>query len=448
MNFGLILAGLLFFANPCVNIIDVLPDFFGCILIYYGLGKLRDLDDRFYTARIFCARYLPIFAIKAILSVTLTTGNSDMRMPAAFIFGVLEIIFFITLFTNLFGGIEAVATLYGGDRHILGLSELSQYVIIIAVAKPVLSFIPESLVLFVDQNGTNFSQELTLGEKLYRAKPYFTLFCVVAGILLGLWFVSLVAGYFVRLSRDRAFKENLMKVYSEKISSDTKLMTKRAFTKFSVLLVCGFAFMYDLTLEAVNIFPDFIGFILLFCALCSVSEKDDRRGNIAVFLPLLFTTTVSYAFKIYTSMGVNFRMDYNVLMRRAVQIVDDGTSVWIGAVIFIIEAVLTVLFMHRIFRTADKKLADYKQGTRLPATAPTLMVGIFAVLSAACDIAPLLTAKFYAEYLTDTAANAQALVFSEYAYVFHNYVGLALIAFTAVVLVYFTKINKKIHFEI
>lgn len=448
MRFGLILAGLLFFANPCVNIIDVLPDFVGCILIYLGLSKLRDLDDRFYNARAFCARYIPVFVIKSVLSVTLTTGSSDMRMPATFIFGVLEIIFFVTLFTNLFGGIEAVSTLYGGDKHLSGLSELSQYVIIISAAKPVLSFIPESLVLFTDRNGVDFSQELTLGEKLYRAKPYFMLFCIVAGVILGVWFIALVWGYFVRLSKDRAFVGNLDSVYSEKILSDTKLVTKRAFSKFSVLLLVGFALMYDLTIEAVNIFPDFIGFVLLFCALCTVCGKGQRMENFAIFAPLFLVSLVSYAFKVYTSMGINYRMDYDVYMRSAVRIVDDGSAVWMGAVIFALEAVLTVVFMHRLFAAADRKMTEYKNEVSLPVVVPTVMVGIFAALSALCDIAPLFTAKYYALYLEDAAANESALALSEYAYIFHNYVGLALIAFTAIVLVYFSKINKKISFEI
>ena len=182
--------------------------------------------------------------------------------------------------------------------------------------------------------------------------------------------------------------------------------------------------------------------------MCAVKEKGERKSDTALFLPLLAVTLVSYAFKIYTSMGINLRMDYDVYMRRAVQIVDDGSAVWIGAVIFALEALLTVAFMHRIFAAADTKMSGYKEGARLPVATPTVMVGIFALLSALCDIAPLLTAKYYALYLEDTVANKSALVLSESAYIFHNYVGLALIAFTAVTLVYFTKINKRISFEI
>ena len=46
MGFRLILAGLIFFFNPCINIVDFLPDGIGCILIAAGLSRLADVGDR------------------------------------------------------------------------------------------------------------------------------------------------------------------------------------------------------------------------------------------------------------------------------------------------------------------------------------------------------------------------------------------------------------------
>ena len=47
MGFKLILAGLVFFFNPCINLVDIFPDFIGCILISAGLYKLADMEKSF-----------------------------------------------------------------------------------------------------------------------------------------------------------------------------------------------------------------------------------------------------------------------------------------------------------------------------------------------------------------------------------------------------------------
>ena len=38
-----IIASMFFFFNPCLNIIDILPDFFGCMLLISGLMTWADL---------------------------------------------------------------------------------------------------------------------------------------------------------------------------------------------------------------------------------------------------------------------------------------------------------------------------------------------------------------------------------------------------------------------
>jgi len=40
MGFGCIAAGMLFLFNPNINVIDILPDFIGYILIYHGLFRM------------------------------------------------------------------------------------------------------------------------------------------------------------------------------------------------------------------------------------------------------------------------------------------------------------------------------------------------------------------------------------------------------------------------
>jgi hypothetical protein len=43
--FGLLIASTIFFMNPTVQLVDVLPDLFGYILLVAGLGYLADLNE-------------------------------------------------------------------------------------------------------------------------------------------------------------------------------------------------------------------------------------------------------------------------------------------------------------------------------------------------------------------------------------------------------------------
>ena len=98
MGFRLILAGLIFFFNPCINIVDFLPDGIGCILIAAGLSRLADVGDRFYDARKYARVMIAVYAAKLAFSLYIPARWSDGLLPMTFIFSVLEILFFILFY--------------------------------------------------------------------------------------------------------------------------------------------------------------------------------------------------------------------------------------------------------------------------------------------------------------------------------------------------------------
>ena len=51
VSFGLVLTGLIFFFNPCVQLFDVYPDLIGALFIYVGLKKASETDGYFDDAR-------------------------------------------------------------------------------------------------------------------------------------------------------------------------------------------------------------------------------------------------------------------------------------------------------------------------------------------------------------------------------------------------------------
>ena len=122
MNLGYLLAGLIFLFNPNINVIDVLPDFIGCIFIVKGLSKLSDLDRRIASAKAKFRRLAWVALFKAFvslftsglldqalygmgLSILVDLFDSTMVLVFVFVFGIFELMYMIPAFISLFEGI-------------------------------------------------------------------------------------------------------------------------------------------------------------------------------------------------------------------------------------------------------------------------------------------------------------------------------------------------------
>ena len=99
--FGLICASLLFFFNPNVQLVDVLPDLFGYILLVKGLYYLADLNEAIGEAR---ARFTKMYFVevaKLIVFLMVFGGLVSPQEQSTFIlvatlsFGVIELLILI-----------------------------------------------------------------------------------------------------------------------------------------------------------------------------------------------------------------------------------------------------------------------------------------------------------------------------------------------------------------
>ncbi len=100
MSMILIATGLIFLLNPCILMLDLLPDFIGAILIMIGIRKVafisesnERLNDRLWIVML-------VSLLKLSLSVLLRNANSDIRLTVYFIFTVAELILLISTFVT------------------------------------------------------------------------------------------------------------------------------------------------------------------------------------------------------------------------------------------------------------------------------------------------------------------------------------------------------------
>ena len=99
IRFGLIFVGLLFFFNPYFAVIDVLPDFIGCLLIISGLSRAMLINRVLREARTAFFRLMLVDLVKTgLLMITMSAGATEQPtalLLLAFSASVIELFFLI-----------------------------------------------------------------------------------------------------------------------------------------------------------------------------------------------------------------------------------------------------------------------------------------------------------------------------------------------------------------
>lgn len=403
MGFKLIFAGLIFFMNPCINIVDILPDFIGCILISAGLYRLADTEDRFLLARKIADRIIPIYILKLVLSLYIPVAWKSGLLPITFVFAVGEIILMIMLCTALYGGIEYMANLHNGEKVLPSVGTVQKITIAFMVVKNVLAFIPESFAL---ESGDEFSlYNSAKVQRLEQAKPFVIVFFTLVVLIFGIYCLIENYRFFKKVWRDKEFCSSLAEIYKTRVTDNQRLINRRRFKRFFVLMTVGSVMMIDIVIDSVNFTPDILGYAVMLSAVACLARRRDTIKAVYVFLPLAAVSLVSTVFFTYCGAGINYLMGYESYLLQRNVLVENGTAIVIGAVLSAAEAILFVLFMLFTAGSAAKTYADVS-GKYFSPLPPVIISAVLGLCSIFSGIAPLIKAKYYYEYINDTLVNA------------------------------------------
>ena len=438
MGYGYLFVGLMFFINPNVNIIDILPDVFGCIFILIGLKKLSDVDGRFYNART-CAYYmLAVYSIKLLLSFYIPTYSPTNTLPFTFIFSVLDAILLITFFTNLYGGIEYTAERHGAEKELNYSNTASVTAFLFIVVKDVLAFLPESMDLFNKKKDLDLSYNA--GTKMdIDYKPFVLILCVIASIMMGIVFAVVTGKYLFSLRKNKVYNDNLQQIYQTDILNNQTLLLRRRLKLTFILLLAGIAFMFDFTIDGINILPDFVGYLFLLFAYWTIVKQYSKKMPAKWLAVLLMVVSIfSYLFKTVMNFGVNRILETDSFFAFRVPMLEAGTAIIPAILITVIENVLFVILFVKIIRAVTDLPEVYQNIDKNVAVTVSAISGtVFAVLSSAVYVMPILTA-FFRFQKSNAASNMCDNV--------HSVLGLFLILTTAWLLWYALRLKRRIEF--
>ena len=116
MKIGYMIIGCIFLFNPFINIIDIFPDFIGYLFIMRALAELSDLDRNICNARNRFKSAMWVSLVKCALVFASMIFDSTWYLILTFTFGILEGMYLIPAFVDLFYGISYLEGRYTDHR--------------------------------------------------------------------------------------------------------------------------------------------------------------------------------------------------------------------------------------------------------------------------------------------------------------------------------------------
>ncbi len=259
----LLVLGFFFFINPIPLGFDILPDVFGCILIYFGLTQLAYFDGETEKARKYIGYLLVLEAVNLVLSnafVGSSIGSNRMLAVSAVAIG--QAILYILIFRALFGGISYFAMRNNLNKTLAkcdGCAFLSYLAFFVRIGATV---IPE-LMYIIELEGENAEtfEEIETIAGIMSAKPMvvilFSVLALVAGVA---WFIS-IRGLTVLLFTEG--KDVLDARYAAEFTSKPALVNIKRLRSFSFGIYFALAFATDIVFDNNQITPVWAMFLLI-----------------------------------------------------------------------------------------------------------------------------------------------------------------------------------------
>lgn len=388
--FGLLIASVIFFMNPTVRLVDILPDLFGYILLVLGLRYLADLNESIGEARERLKKMFFVCAAKLIVFLMTFGGlvspqeQSNFILVACLSFCVIDLLILVPALRALFGGLMQLATKYGSNaifatkpkklpaeprqgfknekqrrayavrvkrieyknaRLRCALEKLQTLTIAFVFVKSIMTLLPEFSAL----SGTEYNEGLI---NFYDFISLFRGFGFVLLLPFSIVWTICVCRFLGSLRRDTAFCDQCLTRYREDVLPRTDLFTRRAVYAAMSVLGIGMILSLDFYLEYYNVIPDTL------CAAFIIAGVLLIRKYISFWKPVIWSaagygvmTLISSALTIYFNTVHYFNAIYWDDAAYLVFMAEHAATV--------IENLLFVLMLWLLIRAMSEMITRY-----------------------------------------------------------------------------------------
>ena len=265
-----LLVGLLFFANPYLAAIDLVPDFLGALLIALFLIPLSRLFPSVREAREAFLRLALVDFVKALLLVFVFSSSAlgeqeVLLLIVAFLSATVGTLFAVLAFRALFDGLYAVVSVMpegeGSEDRTAGLyraiTRTSRLSVIFLVGKEAVSLLPEFAALL---NTTYVDSGVS---RLYDYIGTMRLLVTIPVAIASVFFILLLVSFFRRLFAAKGLRVALTEYYEAYMAEHPGIRVQATHAVALTLMGVGGLLLADFYLDFQNMIPDALGALLL-----------------------------------------------------------------------------------------------------------------------------------------------------------------------------------------
>ncbi len=287
-----VIVSFFFLFNPNINIIDILPDFFGYAIIYFSLSKISELNDDISEARKGFLRMIVIDIVKfcsifMVFGMSYSQEQNTMLLLFSLVFAVIEMIVLLPAYNNLFGGLLALGYRYP-NKAVVGsrregtkknyTDKAKKMARFFVIFKAAMYALPEFSVL-----GTQSYDESAAGMiSIYEYIGLLRSMSIFATFICGIIWLAVEISYFRRVLRDKEFIGAISDEFREKILPKDSIFTRKTL-KVVFFMFCVAAFLcFDLRLDDKNVLPDILAAIVLAISAFVIRKQMKKVANVLI----------------------------------------------------------------------------------------------------------------------------------------------------------------------
>ena len=274
MGLGAAVASALFLFNPDIALVDILPDFFGYLLLTLSLRFARDVSPHFENAwkrfRILtlvgAAKLISLFWVMGVLTNALE--KPTMLLLLSFVFSILELIWGIPAWFSFTEGLIIHAQTSGGEYPLLERGARSY-----RRGKNVSLSFRHTTVFFMIAKAffANISEFSALSEHSYDDKAFhwyrfiglYRVFAVIFGAVIGIIWLVCALRYLRGIIKDEALIASIKSKYETTVLPNRGLFIRRDISLLLTIVCAAALSSADFYIDKVNFVPDTVTAILL-----------------------------------------------------------------------------------------------------------------------------------------------------------------------------------------
>lgn len=305
LGYHYLIAAFVFLFNPCINVVDILPDFFGYVFLMKGLSRWADICPNIADAMAGIGRLRWFMLLKMCSMILVPLVDDTYVLIFVFAFGVIELMYALPAAARIFDGLEYFGTRFDCKAIFKKYKDIRLLTSIFFIVKTAFCVFPELCSLSTYEYSGIITSGIQTNPAYY--KNFLIVLNLIVGAIIGIIWLANIVAYTNRIAKDTPFLERVLHDYELEIGSNVGLAIRRRLRTCISLIIVGLAFLPNMWLDGVNFVPTFVCAIFVIAAMVLLRRISSvSKWSIAV--PSLFALVSAASFALSMYFGAYFRI--------------------------------------------------------------------------------------------------------------------------------------------